>query len=73
MICLFINTNPTSQKTSAVIVSETDNVNKFALLKTANIERHFRSEYLFRTSSVATNLVASVGFFPNCAVLLCRF
>ena len=69
MICVFINTNPTSERTRAVIVSEIDNVNKFALLKTANIERHFKSEYLFRTSSVATNLVASVEFFSE----LCSF
>ena len=69
MICVFIKTNPTTQKTSAVIVSEIDNVNKFALIKTANIERHFKTEYLFGTSSVAINLVASVEFLSE----LCCF
>ena len=57
MICVFINTNPPFQKISGVIVSEIDNVNKFALITSAIIERDFKTEYLFRTCSVATNLV----------------
>ena len=52
-----MNTNPPFHNISAVIVSEIDNVNKFALITTAIIERYFKSEYLYRKCSVATNLV----------------
>ena len=69
MMCVFINTNPPFQKTSAAIVSEIDNVSKFALITTAIIERNFNSEYLFRTSSVNTNLVTSLQLHSN----LCYF
>ena len=65
MICVPINTNPPFQENSAVVVSEIDNVNQFALITTANIERDFRSEYLFRTSSLATNLVTSLEFHSD--------
>ena len=65
MVCLLINTNPPFQKISAVIVSEIDNVNKFALITTEIIERDFKSEYLFCTSSVATNLVTSLEFYSD--------
>ena len=69
MICVFINTNPSFKKNSAVIVSEIDNFNKFALITTASIERDFRSEYLFRTCSVATSLVTSLEFHSD----LCEY
>ena len=62
MICVPINTNPPSQKISAVIVSEIDNVNKFALITTVIIDSDFKSEYLFRTCSAATDLVTSLEF-----------
>ena len=65
MIFVFINTNPLFQKISAVIVSEIDNVNKFALTTGAIIERDFKSEYLFRTCSVTINLVASLEFLSG--------
>ena len=39
-----------------------------------NIERDLESEYLFRTCSVATNLVTSLEFNPiRCATMLCHF
>ena len=60
MPCVFIITNPPFQKISAVIVSEIDNANKFALITSANIEHDFKSEYLFRPCSVATSLVTSL-------------
>ena len=44
MICVLFNTNPPFQKISAVIVSEIDNVNKFALKTIAIRERYFKSE-----------------------------
>ena len=69
MTCVFINTNPSFKKISAVIVSEIDNFNKFALITTASIERDFRSEYLFRTCSVATSLVTSLEFHSD----LCEY
>ena len=41
---------------------------------TVNIELEFRSAYLFRTRSVATNPVTSLGFKPiPCATMLCHF
>ena len=49
MICVLINTNPLFQKTSEVIVSEIDDVNKFAIITTAFIERDFKRLYLFHT------------------------
>ena len=52
----------TFQKISAVIVSEIHNVNNFAQITTAVIERDFKSEYLFRTLSIATNLLMSLEF-----------
>ena len=55
----------TFQKYCAVIVSEIDNVNIFALITTAFIERDFKSEYLFRTCCVATNLVTSLEFHSD--------
>ena len=65
MICLFISTNPPFQKISAVIESEIDNVDKFSLITTEIIERYFKSEYLFRTCSVATNLMISLEFLSD--------
>ena len=65
MSCVFIEANPLFRKISAVIVGEIDNVNKFALITTANIERDFKSEYLFRTSSVATILVTSLEILSD--------
>ena len=62
MICVLINTNPPFQKISAVIVRETDNVNKFALITTAILQRDFNNEYLIRTCSVATSLVTLIEF-----------
>ena len=62
MICVPIKINPLFQKISAVIVSEIDSVNKFALIITTIIERDFKSEYLICTCSVATDLVTSVEF-----------
>ena len=49
-------------KISALIVREIDNVNKFALITTAFIKPDFKSDYLFRTCSVATNLVTSLYY-----------
>ena len=38
------------------------------------MERDFKTEYLFRTCSVATNLVTSLEFNPvPCATMLCHF
>ena len=65
MICAFINTNQPFQKVSEVIISEIDNVNKFALITTAVIEPDFKSEYLLRTCSVATNLVTSLEYHSD--------
>ena len=37
-------------------------------------DNYFKSEYLFRNCSVATNLVTSLEFSPNrCATTLCHF
>ena len=37
-------------------------------------ERDFKIDYLFRTCSVATNLVTSLDFNPiRCATMLCHF
>ena len=65
MICVFIKTNPTFEKISAVSVNENDKVKKIALQRNAIIERDFKSEHLFRTCSVATNLVTSLEFHSN--------
>ena len=65
MICVFLITNPPLQKISAVIVSEIDNVNKFALITTGIIKPDFKSEYLFRTCSIANNMVASVELLSD--------
>ena len=62
MICVPINTNTLFPENSAVIVNDIDNVNKFALITNAIIERDFKKEYLFRTCSVGTNLVTSLEF-----------
>ena len=57
-----------------VIYFVIDNVNKFVVVLTANIELDFRSECLFRTCSVATNLVTSLEVNPiRCATMLCHF
>ena len=69
MICEPINTNPHFDDFSAVILSQIDNINKFTLMTTAIIKRDFKSEYLFRTCSVATNLVKSFEFLSN----LCQY
>ena len=61
----FINTHPPFLKISAVVVSEIDNVNIFALVITAIIELDFKSEYLFPTSSVANNLVTLLEFLSD--------
>ena len=60
---------------SAVICITIDNVNKFALdIKTTITALDFKSEYLFRKCSVATNLVTSLEFNPiRCATMLCHF
>ena len=51
-----------------------DNVKKFGVVKTTNIELEFKSEYSFRTYSVATNLVRSLEFNSiRCATMLCLF
>ena len=52
MISVLIKKNPAFQEISAVIVSENNNVNKFALITSVMIERDFKSEYLSRTCSV---------------------
>ena len=65
MICVLINTNPPFQKISAVIVSEIDNDSKFDFITAAIIDRDFKSEYLFHTCSVATNLVTSIEFHSS--------
>ena len=50
------------------------NVNNFAVVMTANREQDFKNEYLFRTRSVATNLITSIEFLPiRCATVLCHF
>ena len=51
-----------------------DNVNKFAVDNmTTNIALDFESENLFRTCSVAINLVTSIEFNPiRCATMLCH-
>ena len=63
------------QLSCAVISIEIDSISKFAISLTANItERDFKSEYLFRIRSVATNLVTSLEFRPiRCATRLCHF
>ena len=52
-----------------------DYVNKFAVSNmTISTQRDFKSEYLFRTCSVATNLVMWLEFNPiHCATMLCYF
>ena len=65
MICVPINTNAHFQKISAVIVREIGNVNKFALITTAITECDIKSEYLFRTCSIATNPVTSFEFHSD--------
>ena len=59
---VFIKTNPPILKISAMNKSEIDNVNKFALITAAIIKLDFKSEYLFRTLSVQTDLVTSLEF-----------
>ena len=61
--------------TCAVISIKIDSVNKFAISITAIIaERDYKSKYLFRMYSVATNLVTSLEFRPiHCATMLCHF
>ena len=50
-----------------------DNVNKFGVVMTANIELDFKSEYLFRTCSVANNLVTSLELNPiHYTAMLCH-
>ena len=53
----------------------TENVNKFAVSDmTTFTERDFKSEYLFRTCSIATTQVTSLEFNPiRCAFMLCNF
>ena len=65
MICVFVNTNPPFQKTSAVIVSEIGNFKKLDLITTAIIERDFKSENLFRTCSITANLVTSLEILSD--------
>ena len=62
MVCVPIKTSPPFQKSSAVIVSEIDNVKKVALITTATIEHDLKSGCFFRTCSVATSLVTSLEF-----------
>ena len=62
MICVPIITNPLFKKSSRVIVSKSDNVKKFASIKTAIIKRDFKCGYLVSTCSVVTNLVTSLEF-----------
>ena len=52
-----------------------DNVNKCAVSIRAIItERDLKSKYLFRTCSVATNLVTSLVFNPiRFAIMMCHF
>ena len=71
MICVPINTNTLFPENSAVIVNDIDNVNKFALITNAIIERDFKKEYLFRTCSVGTNLVTSLEFQFRFVLLCC--
>ena len=69
MSSVFVNTDPCFRKISAVILNEIDNVKGFALITIAIIERDFKSEYLFCTCSVATNLVTSLQFHSD----LCNY
>ena len=56
---------PPFQLTCAVTQIKIDSVNKFARTITAIItERDFKTEYLFRISSVVTNLVTSLEINP---------
>ena len=71
MICVFIKTNPAFQSFFAIVVSEIDNVNNFALITTANMEHDFKCGYFFHTFSVATGFVTSLEFFFFKFVLLC--
>ena len=73
MICVYINTNPLFHKISAVIGIELENVNQLTLKATAFIELDFRSEYLFRTCSVATNLVTSLEFHSDLSYYATQF
>ena len=59
----------------AVICIMFDNVNKLEVsIMTTITERDFKSEYLLRTCSVATNLATSLKFRPvRCATMLCHF
>ena len=69
MICVLINTKSPVQKMCAVIVGEIDNIDRFDLKTTAIIEHDFRNECLFRTCSVANNLVTSLKFHSD----LCEY
>ena len=64
-----------SELTCAVISIKIDSVIGFEVFITAiYTERDFKSEYLFRMSSVATNLVTSLEFQPDrCVTTLCQF
>ena len=51
-----------------------DNVNKFAVSNTTiKRERYFKSEYLFRTCSVATKLTSLESNLIHCATMLSHF
>ena len=61
------------EMTCAVIYIKIDSVNEFAVFITTIItERDFKSEYVFRMCSVATDLVTSLEFNPiRCATTFC--
>ena len=61
--------------TCAVIQISIDSVSKFnVFIKTITTELDFKSEYLFRMCSVATNVVTSLEFNPiRGATTLCHF
>ena len=71
---MFLILKSTLSTNRAVVWIANDNVNKFVAGVTVNIEIDLESEYLFRTHSVATNLVTSPKFIPlHCATMLCHF
>ena len=58
--------NPPFQNLSAVVWSEIDKVNKFDQIDyNCNVDLYFKSGYLFRTCSTATDLVTSLYFHSN--------
>ena len=68
---MYLLKKSTFSTTRAVINIEIDNVIEFGKEQLQNIERDFKSEFLFRANSIATILVTSIEFQSiQCAIML---